>query len=135
MDENVADTPGPGVPNPDPAAAAAAAAAAGAEGEGKREIKLRIDESGMETSYANTIRSSSTLDEVILDFGMNMPVPGRQDEIVFKVRDQVVLNWRGAKRRALQLADLVRQHEERYGEIELRPRPRGGGGGGGGGGG
>jgi len=93
----------------------------------RREVTLRFDESGMESAYANTIRSSSTLDEVILDFGMNMPVPGRQNEVVFKVRQQVILNWRGAKRLALTLSNLVRQHEERFGEIELQPRPRSGG--------
>lgn len=99
-----------------------------AQGENRREVTLRIDESNMESAYANTIRSSSTLDEVILDFGMNLPVPGRQNEVVFKVRQQVVLNWRGAKRLALTLSNLVRQHEDRFGEIELQPRPRAGGG-------
>lgn len=90
----------------------------------RREVKLRIDETEMHSTYANTIRSSSTVDEVILDFGMNMPVPGRNDEIVFKVREQVVMNWRGAKRLALTLANLVRQQEERFGEIDINPRPR-----------
>ncbi|MFW5652431.1 MAG: DUF3467 domain-containing protein [Planctomycetota bacterium] len=103
---------------------------AGNESDQKREVTLRFDESDMKTSYANTIRSSSTLDEVILDFGMNMPTPGRQNEVVFKVRSQVILNWRGAKRLALTLSNLVRQHEESFGEIELQPRPRGGSGGG-----
>lgn len=90
----------------------------------RREVKLRIDETEMHSTYANTIRSSSTIDEVILDFGMNMPVPGKSDEIVFKVREQVVMNWRGAKRLALTLANLVRQHEERFGEIDINPRAK-----------
>ncbi len=88
-----------------------------AEQQATREVTLRIDESEMSSCYANTIRSYSTTDEVILDLGMNMPVPGKDDQIVFKVKQQAVLNWRTAKRLALSLSGLVRQHEERFGEI------------------
>jgi hypothetical protein len=91
---------------------------------GRREMTLRIDESDMDTAYTNTIRSSSTIDEVILDFGMNLPVAGKQDELVFKVRQQSVMNWRCAKRLALTLSNMVRQHEDRFGEIELNPMAR-----------
>ncbi len=30
----------------------------------------------MTSTYANTIRTSTTADEVVLDFGMNLPVQG-----------------------------------------------------------
>ena len=91
-----------------------------ATGDGEtREIKLRIDESEMQSCYANTFRADNTPDEVILDFGMNRNVPGRPDQMVFKVRQQLVLNWRGTKRLALTLANLVRQYEDRFGEIEV----------------
>lgn len=92
-----------------------------------RDIALRIDESQMGTTYANTIRSYSTLDEVILDFGINVPTLGKQDEITFKVKHEVILNWRTSKRLALSLANLVRQHEERFGEIDPRPTTTSGG--------
>lgn len=91
--------------------------------EGQRQITLRIDETEMSSGYANTFRADHSLDEVILDFGMNRSVPGR-DEMVFKVRQQVVLNWRGAKRLALTLSNLIRQYEEKVGEIEVNPRGR-----------
>lgn len=96
-----------------------------ASGSGRREMTLRIDESAMQSAYTNTFRTEPTLDEVILDFGMNRLVPGKQDEMVFKVRQQVILSWRNAKRLALTLANVVRQHEERYGEIEMNPVARG----------
>ena len=41
-----------------------------------RQVQLRIDESKMNTTYANTIRTSTTQDEVVLDFGMNLPMAG-----------------------------------------------------------
>jgi hypothetical protein len=92
-----------------------------AEGGDAREVKIRVDESETSSAYANTIRTSTTFEEVILDFGLNMPVPGQQDQMVFKVHNQVIMNWSGAKRLALSLSQLIRQREERFGEISLQP--------------
>lgn len=86
----------------------------------RREMKLRIDEADMCSAYCNTFRADAQVDEVILDLGMNRLVPGRENEMVFKVRNQVILNWRNTKRLALTLANMVRQHEERFGEIDLK---------------
>ncbi len=97
----------------------ATAPEAGPEGQ-RREVTLRIDESDMSSAYANTFRSDGTVEEVIIDFGLNRMVPGRQNEMVFKVRNQVILNWRNTKRLALTLANIVRQHEERFGEIDIK---------------
>ncbi len=94
----------------------------------QRQIQLRIDETKMGTTYANTIRTSTTQDEVVLDFGMNLPVPGQDNQptLVFAVGSRVVLNWAGAKRLAISLGQVVRQYEERAGEINLGQRPQGG---------
>jgi hypothetical protein len=93
-----------------------------------RQIQLRIDESKMATTYANTIRTSTTQDEVVLDFGMNLPVPGpdNQPALMFSVGSRVVMNWQGAKRLAISLGQVVRQYEERNGEISLGQRAAGG---------
>ncbi len=95
-----------------------------------RQISLRIDESHMATTYANTIRTSTTQDEVVLDFGMNLPVPGpdNQPTLLFSVGSRVIMNWAGAKRLAMSLAQVVRQYEERNGEIPVGARPQGGAG-------
>jgi hypothetical protein len=93
------------------------------QGEG-RDIQIKVDESEMASSYANTIRTSTTFEEVILDFGLNMPVQGQQNQMVFKVHNQVIMNWQGAKRLALSLSQLIRAREERFGEIKLQaPQP------------
>lgn len=94
-----------------------------------RQIQLRIDESKMVTTYANTIRTSTTADEVVLDFGINLPVPGpdNQPALVFTIGNRTVMNWAGAKRLAISLGQVVRQYEERNGEINLGgPRQQGG---------
>jgi len=97
-----------------------------------RQVQLRIDESRMGTTYANTIRTSTTQDEVVLDFGMNLPVPGQDNQpvLVFSVGSRVVMNWQGAKRLAISLGQVVRQFEERAGEINIgqRQTPAGGAG-------
>lgn len=96
-----------------------------------RQIQLRIDESKMNSTYANTIRTSTTNDEVVLDFGMNLPVPGpdgQMQALQFTVGSRVVMNWQGAKRLAISLGQVIRQFEERNGEIQLQPRQQGGGG-------
>ncbi len=94
-----------------------------AENTEQRQVQLRIDESKMTTSYANTIRTSTTGDEVVLDFGMNLPMPGPDNQPVlsFNVGSRVVMNWRGAKRLAISLGQVIRQYEERNGEIPLNP--------------
>ncbi len=86
-----------------------------------RQVQLRIDESKMSTTYANTIRTSTTADEVVLDFGVNlpMPAPDNQHYLAFNVGSRVVMNWRGAKRLAISLGQVIRQFEERNGEIQL----------------
>ncbi len=95
-----------------------------------RDIQIRVDETEMASSYANTIRTSTTFEEVILDFGLNMPVAGQQNQMVFKVHNQVIMNWAGAKRLALSLSQLIRAREERFGEIKLQaPKPISTGGG------
>lgn len=96
----------------------------------RQQIALRIDESRMHSTYANTIRTSTTQDEVVLDFGMNLPMagPDNQPTLLFSVGSRVVMNWAGAKRLAMSLAQVVRQYEERNGEINIGQRSGGAGG-------
>ncbi|MDX2148681.1 MAG: DUF3467 domain-containing protein [Planctomycetota bacterium] len=96
-----------------------------------QQIQLRIDESKMHTTYANTIRTSTTQDEVVMDFGINLPMQGEgnQPVLMFSVGNRVVMNWAGAKRLAISLAQVVRQYEERNGEIQIGARGGSGGGG------
>lgn len=96
-----------------------------------RQIQLRIDETRMTTTYANTIRTSTTQDEVVMDFGMNLPMQGNQGEpmLIFNVGSRVVMNWAGAKRLAITLGQVVRQYEEAAGEIQLNRAPAPGSGG------
>jgi len=88
----------------------------------QRQIQLRIDESKMATTYANTIRTSTMPDEIVMDFGINMPVPtpDGQGVLNFAVGARVIMNWNSAKRLAISLGQAVRQYEEQHGEIKLQ---------------
>ncbi len=93
----------------------------------QQQIQIRLDESRMTTTYANTIRSTTTADEVVLDFGLNLPMQGGPNEspaINFAVGSRVVLNWTGAKRLALTLQQIISAYEQHHGPIELAPPPR-----------
>jgi len=101
-------------------------------GEGQRqEIRLRIDERNLHTSYANAFRTDATADEVMLYFGLNLvnPVAAQQGnpEFIFQVNERIVISYRMTKRLALALGQMIRRHEEQFGEIPLDRVPRGGG--------
>lgn len=90
---------------------------------GQKQIRLRVDEREMSSSYANAFRTNGTAEEVMLDFGVNLlnPVPQEegQGEIIFKVDNRVIMNYYSAKRLAITLSQLIRRHEEEFGELEL----------------
>ncbi|MFT3684761.1 MAG: DUF3467 domain-containing protein [Phycisphaerales bacterium] len=90
----------------------------------QQQIQLRIDEQRMKVVYANTIRTTTAPDEVVLDFGLNMPLQGPEGQMAmqFDVGSRVVLNWRSAKRLAMSLSQVIRQFEQANGEIPLNPQ-------------
>ncbi len=105
---------------------------------GQQQVQLRIDESDLQTTYANAFRTNGTAEEVILDFGLNLIGPGGQapgqqaqqrPQILFKVNQRVVMNYLSVKRLAITLSQLVRRHEEQFGELELDVSKRRTGGG------
>ncbi|MBX9738234.1 MAG: DUF3467 domain-containing protein [Phycisphaerales bacterium] len=92
----------------------------------QQQVQLQINDAQMTTTYANTIRTSTTMDEVVLDFGINMPTPTQDNRptLRFDVNNRVVMNWKGAKRLAISLGQVIRQFEQANGEIPLdQPRP------------
>ncbi len=100
---------------------------------GSQQVQLRIDEREMSTHYANAFRTNATAEEVMLDFGVNLPNPAAQaekPEIIFRITNRVVLNYYSAKRLAITLSQMIRRYEEQFGELELNVanRRRGGGG-------
>ena len=90
---------------------------------GQRQVQLRVDERNMRTSYANAFRTNGTAEEVMLDFGLNLVSPATQEkgqpQITFQVNDRVVMNYYSTKRLAITLSQLIRRHEDQFGDLEL----------------
>jgi len=90
---------------------------------GQRQVRLRVDERDMKTTYANAFRTNGSAEEVLLDFGLNLIGQPQQEqeqpEILFKVTDRVIMNYYSAKRLAITLSQLIRRHEEQFGELEM----------------
>ena len=89
----------------------------------QQEVRLRLDERELRATYANAFRTNTTGEEVMVDFGVNLInalVPqGRQPEMVFQVTERIIMNYFTAKRLALMLGQVIRRHEEQFGELEL----------------
>lgn len=84
----------------------------------------------MSTSYANVCNVSSTREEFTVLFGINKTWNPEQRELTVDMSDRIILNPFAAKRMSLLLANVIRQYEERYGEISLETgeiNPAGGG--------
>ncbi len=93
----------------------------------QQQVQIRLDESKMVTTYANTIRTTTTADEIVLDFGLNLPVqmnPNDKPSMHFGVGSRVVMNWTGAKRLASTLHQAVAAYEQHYGPIEIVPQQK-----------
>lgn len=107
-----------------PVSSDAPVAAQPPQGEGQQ-VRLAIDERKMNTNYANAFRANATAEEVLLDFGVNVSNPSggekaqNQPDVVFMINDRVILNYFSAKRLAITLGQIIRAHEEKYGELEL----------------
>lgn len=90
---------------------------------GQQQVQLRIDEANMQTTYANAFRTNGTAEEVLLDFGLNLigppQQPQSQPQILFRVNQRVIMNYYSVKRLAITLSQLIRRHEEQFGELEL----------------
>ena len=95
---------------------------------GHKQIRVRIDERNLQTSYVSGFRPTMTAEEVILDFGLNLIRPtGNKDnpvELVFQANNRLIMSYFSAKRLAVALGQMVRRYEQQFGEIELNAAKR-----------
>jgi hypothetical protein len=97
-----------------------------------QQVRLHMDERNMKTSYSNFFRTNGSADELTIDFCMSAPMPASQPEagkpatpeFMVQVNDRIVLNYYNAKGLALRLGQMIRMHEEQFGELELDPSKR-----------
>ena len=95
---------------------------------GQKQIRERIDERNVQTSYVSGFRPTMTAEEVMLDFGLNLIRPtGNKDnpvEVVFQANNRLIMSYFSAKRLAIAVSQIVRRYEQQFGEIELNAAKR-----------
>lgn len=103
-------------------------AAPGSAQTGTRQLRIRVDERNLQTTYVNGFRSTTTPEEVVLDFGLNLVqqtgVKENPHDMVFRAESRLVMTWYNAKRLALSLAQSVQRFEQEFGTIELNATHR-----------
>ena len=84
-------------------------------------VQVKWDDSNMKSSYANVCNVMSTREEVVLMFGVNQAWQAGQREVTIQLTDRIILSPHGAKRLSVLLDNLIKQHEQRFGPLNLEP--------------
>ena len=89
-------------------------------------VQVLFNEQAIHTTFANGYFISQSAEEVLIHLGFNMPNPNAQQsgqpQMLFKVTDRVVLSYTNAKRLAMSLTQLIKRHEQQFGEIQVVPQ-------------
>lgn len=96
----------------------------GTQGMQGTQLQVKWDDTNMKSSYANVCNAMSTREEMVLMFGVNQAWHAGQKAVTIQLTDRIILSPHAAKRLSILLNNLVRQHEERFGALNLEaPRP------------
>lgn len=84
-----------------------------------QQMQVKWDDSSMKTSYANVCNVMSTREEVVMMFGVNQSWNAARKEVVIQLSDRIILSPHAAKRLSLLLANIIKQHEARFGALDI----------------
>lgn len=84
---------------------------------------LPLDMTDVQTSYTNFVRVTSTPEEMLLDFGLNVQ-NNKAKKSPIEVKQRVVMNYYSAKRMATAVQIAIERHEKAFGPIETDVRKR-----------
>ena len=93
-------------------------------------MKIKWDDSGMKSSYANVCNVTSTREEVVILFGMNQAWNRGQKEVTIQLTDRIVISPYAAKRMSMLLGNVVTEYEKRFGPLNIDATMGGSAGGG-----
>jgi Protein of unknown function (DUF3467) len=83
------------------------------------QLTIKWDDSNMRSSYANVCNVASTREEVVLLFGINQAWHAGQKEVTVQLTDRLILSPFAAKRLSVLLANVLREHETRFGPVPV----------------
>jgi hypothetical protein len=85
--------------------------------EAARNVRVRFDDTKMESNYANVANVGMSKDEVTLLFGTNQTWGAVGDEIVIALSSRIILTPSVAKNFAATLQRVLQEYEEKIGKI------------------
>ena len=92
---------------------------------GENVAQQRISTDKTQTAYVNFCRGALTPEEIVLDFGFNANAFGvKVLEEDIDILNRLILSPATAKRLLFQLNEMVRRHEQNFGEVEMDFRRR-----------
>ena len=97
------------------------AGAAQGEAEASRGT-LRLRQENAKTSYTNFAMVTSTPEEVILNFGLNVMPPNQERQMNIEISDRVIMSYVSAKRLAIALSNVIQRYEAVRGVIQVGPQ-------------
>ncbi len=90
---------------------------------GKRTGVLNLRAQGAKTSYANLAVLTTTREEVVMHFGINVNPPTSEGEVNVEVTDRIIMSYPAAKRLAITLGNLIQRYESKQGVIDVGRQP------------
>lgn len=73
----------------------------------------------MRSSYSNVCNVTGTREEIVLMFGVNQAWHSGVKELKVQLQDRIILSPFAAKRLNLLLTRVLREYEQRYGQLQL----------------
>lgn len=93
------------------------------QGQPQQQQQIRLDTTGMGTTYANFFALAGSPEEIVIYLGANTPLPNTPQPVI-KVEQRLMLLPANAKRLMMALQQTVKAHEDRFGPIEVAPQRR-----------
>ncbi|HEX6154719.1 MAG TPA: DUF3467 domain-containing protein [Burkholderiales bacterium] len=86
--------------------------------------RIKWDDTGMKSSYANVCNVTSTREEVVMLFGINQAWNRGQKEVTIQLTDRIIISPYAAKRLATLLDGVVKEYEKRFGALNVEAAPQ-----------
>ena len=86
--------------------------------------RIKWDDTGMKSSYANVCNVTSTREEVVMLFGINQAWNRGQKEVTIQLTDRILISPYAAKRLATLLDGVVKEYEKRFGALNVEAAPQ-----------
>lgn len=84
-----------------------------------QQTRIKWDDSGMKSSYANVCNVTSTREEVVMLFGINQAWNRGQKEVTIQLTDRIIISPYAAKRLVTLLEGVVKEYEKRFGTLNV----------------